>query len=141
MKSMNLEQGIGVMTLRWQVIVKDVDSTPMKEWRNIGDNMKAIINEIKDDIKYMNMVMDLKKLSIYLPLFIVATTAYFFFMFSGAISYWWIAPIIITVLPIILLAIRWLTEVKPIVEEAKREVELEKKYSWIYNRFTKREVE
>jgi|SRR5690606_7847409 len=98
-----------------------------------------ILNKIKNNIKTFNIFWDLKYILVAYPLFTIFIGFQSYNMLDVSSFSWWIIPLLFFIAPIILFIIHWFKVVKPIVEKVNKEIELEEKYKWIYDRMTKRE--
>lgn len=95
-----------------------------------------MIEKIKDIVWHMSFYWNFKELLISYPLIMLMSTLIFS---QFGVTWWWIAPIILAIIPIATMVIHWFKVIKPVIKQVEEEAMLEKKYAWMYERFTKRE--
>ena len=92
------------------------------------------MNRIKDIYTYINICWNIKEMSKHL---IIMTLIIAVMMVAVGETFLLFALPVLYIVPTIFITIDWFTRIKPMVEEVKKEVEIERKYPFFLNRFNR----
>lgn len=90
------------------------------------------MRKFKKVILALNVFWDLKELAIRLSIAGLAITLFSIIMKE---PFFMTAFLGVLIVMFITLTLTWFKDVKPLIEEAEKEMELESKYEWMLNRF------